>query len=199
MAFATPAPVLIDRLWSADTPNGRLVRMVTLAVIGSLILAISAKIKIPLEPVHVTMQVFVILTIGATMGSRLAVATVLLYLAQGAAGLPVFTGTPEKGIGLAYMMGGTGGYLLGYVFAAYAVGWLAERGWDRSFFSAGAAMIVGVALIYIPGVLWLGGLFGWDKPILEWGLYPFIGADLLKAALAMAVMPIAWKLTGKRH
>ena len=199
MAFAASSPVLIDRLWSADTRNARIVRMVTLAVIGSLILAISAKIKVPLEPVPITMQVFVILAMGAILGSKLGAATVLLYLAEGATGLPVFTGTPEKGIGLAYMMGGTGGYLLGYVAAAYAVGWLAERGWDRTFFTSGVAMVAGIALIYIPGVLWLGSLFGWDKPILEWGFYPFIMADLAKAGLAMALLPLTWKLFGKQR
>lgn len=197
MAIAANQSVLIDHLWTADTPAARRTRMIVTAIVGSLILAISAKIKVPLEPVPITMQVFVILAMGAALGSKLAAATVLLYLAEGAAGLPVFTGTPEKGIGLAYMMGGTGGYLLGYVFAAYAVGWLAERGWDRSILTSGAAMLAGIALIYIPGVLWLGALFGWDKPILEWGFYPFIGVDLLKGALAMAVLPIAWKLLGR--
>src|SRR3546814_4017998 len=90
-------------------------------------------------------------------------------LAEGALGLPVFAGTPEKGLGLAYMAGPTGGYLVGYVLAAAACGWLAERGWDRNVLSATVAMLVGNALIYLPGLLWLGVLFGWDKPILEWG------------------------------
>src|SRR3546814_8781828 len=118
-------------------------------------------------------------------------------LAEGALGLPVFAGTPEKGLGLAYMAGPTGGYLVGYVLAAAACGWLAERGWDRNVLSATVAMLVGNALIYLPGLLWLGVLFGWDKPILEWGLTPFLLGDLLKLALVAAGLPLAWRMISK--
>ena len=107
---------------------------------------------------------------------------------------PVFAGTPEKGIGLAYMMGPTGGYLLGFIMAATLCGWLAERGWDRRVSSTIAALLLGNAVIYLPGLLWLGTLLGWDKPVLEWGLYPFILGDLLKLGLAAAALPFAWKL-----
>ena len=121
-----------------------------------------------------------------------------LYLVEGAAGLPVFAGTPEKGIGLAYMLGGTGGYLVGFVLAAAVCGYLAERGWDRRVVTTALAMLIGNALIYIPGLVWLGSLFGWDKPIVEWGLTPFILGDLVKLALAAAILPLVWK-TLRRH
>ena len=173
--------------------NGAL-RAVLLAVFGSLLLWACAKIQVPFYPVPVTMTTFAVLAIGMAYGWRLGAATVLLYLAEGAAGLPVFAGTPEKGIGLAYMMGPTGGYLLGYVLAAAACGGLAERGWDRNVATAVLAMLVGNVLMYLPGLFWLGILFGWDKPILEWGLIPFIPGDLLKLALVAVSLPLAWKL-----
>jgi biotin transport system substrate-specific component len=116
------------------------------AVAGSILLAISAKISIPFYPVPLTMQTFMVIGLGLALGPRLGMAAVALYLAQGAAGLPVFAGTPEKGIGLAYMMGPTGGYLLGYLIAAFVAGHLAERGMDRSPVSAfGAALLAGAA------------------------------------------------------
>lgn len=165
-----------------------------LAVLGSMALWISAKISIPFWPVPLTMQTFVVLMIGMAFGSRLGMATVLLYLAEGAAGLPVFSGTPEKGIGLAYMMGTTGGYLLGFVLAAGVVGYLAERGWDRNPITTGVAMLIGNIVIYIPGLLWLGAIVGWDKPVLAWGLTPFLAGDALKLALAAVLMPALWRM-----
>ncbi|MBT3557033.1 MAG: biotin transporter BioY [Rhodospirillales bacterium] len=174
-------------------------RATVLAVAGSALLAISAKIQIPFYPVPMTMTTFMVLLLGMSLGWRLAAATILLYLAEGAAGMPVFAGTPEKGIGLAYMMGGTGGYLIGYLLAAVTCGWLAEHGWGRNVVSTAIAMLVGNVLIYVPGLLWLGALFGWDKPILEWGLTPFILGDLTKLALAAVVLPMAWKLTQARN
>jgi biotin transport system substrate-specific component len=171
----------------------RYLRATVLAVLGSLCMWAAAKIQVPFYPVPMTMTTFVILAVGMAYGWRLGAATVLLYLAEGAAGLPVFAGTPEKGIGLAYMAGPTGGYLAGYVLAALACGWLAERGWDRNVVSTALAMLVGNVLIYVPGLLWLGVLFGWDKPILEWGLTPFILGDAAKLALAAIALPLAWK------
>ena len=178
--------------------SSSMLRNVILAVLGSVLLTISAKIHIPFYPVPMTMQTFVVLGLGIAFGSRLGAATVLLYLAEGAAGLPVFSGTPEKGIGLAYMMGTTGGYLLGFVVAAWAVGLLAERGWDRGFSSTAAAMVIGNAIIYSLGLLWLGSILGWDKPIIEWGMTPFLLGDISKIALAVIAMPLAWKALGKR-
>ena len=194
---ALSSPTLISQVWPSQQSS--LIRNVTLAVIGSLLLAVSSKLQVPFYPVPLTLTTFVVLSIGMAYGSRLGVATILLYLAEGAMGLPVFAGTPEKGIGLAYMMSGTGGYLIGYVLAAAACGWLAERGFDRHVVKTAIAMFVGNALIYIPGLLWLGSLYGWDKPILAWGLTPFVLGDLAKLALATAVLPMAWKLLGKKN
>jgi len=186
-----------ETLWpSAGSGTGarRLLRAVILALIGSALLTVSAKIQVPFYPVPMTMQTFVVLTLGMAYGWRLGAATVLLYLAEGAAGLPVFSGTPEKGIGLAYMMGSTGGYLIGFAAAAGLTGWLAERGWDRNVLTTALAMLIGNIVIYVPGLLWLGSLFGWDKPILEWGLTHFVLGDLAKLALAALALPLAWRL-----
>lgn len=191
---------IVDRVWPQTiefTAAARALRGTILALAGSLVIWLSAKIQVPFYPVPMTMGTLAVLAIGMAYGWRLGAATVLLYLAEGAMGLPVFAGTPEKGIGLAYMMGGTGGYLIGYVLAAASVGWLAQRGWDKNVMKTGLAMIAGNALIYIPGLLWLGTLFGWDKPILQWGLYPFVLGDLTKLALAAALMPLTWKLLGR--
>ena len=174
-------------------------RNVALALAGSIALCVSAKIQVPFYPVPMTMQTFVVLMVGMAFGWRLGAATVLLYLAQGALGLPVFAGTPEKGIGLAYMAGPTGGYLLGFVFAAALAGWLAERGFDRNVMLTAVAMLLGNAVIYIPGLLWLGAVVGWDKPVLEWGLTPFLFGDATKLALAALLMPMLWKLPGARR
>jgi biotin transport system substrate-specific component len=173
------------------------IRAIGLAIAGSLAIWISAKIQIPFYPVPLTMQTFVVLLLCMAYGWRLGAATMLLYLAEGAVGFPVFAGTPEKGIGIAYMMGPTGGYLAGYVLAAAAIGWLAERGWDRNFFSTAAAMLVGNVLIYVPGLLWLGYVLGFDKPILEWGMTPFLLGDGLKLLLAASLLPAIWSIVNK--
>ena len=165
---------------------------------GSLLLTISAKIAIPFFPVPLTMQTFVVIGLGLALGSRLGALTVTLYLAQGAAGLPVFTGTPEKGLGLAYMAGPTGGYLIGFVAAAFVAGLLAERGFDRRIATSFLAALVATAVIYIPGLLWLGALVGWDKPVIAWGLTPFLYGDLLKAGLAALVFPAMWTFLKNR-
>lgn len=193
----TAHPTLIDAAWKSES-GSKWMRYAVFAVLGTVALTISAKIKIPFFPVEMTMQTFVVLAMSMAFGARLAGATILLYLAEGALGLPVFTGTPEKGIGLAYMAGPTGGYLVGFLLAAITVGYLAERGWDRNIVTTAAAMLIGNVIIYVPGLLYLGTLLGWDKPILEWGLTPFLYADALKLALAAAVMPLAWKLVAKR-
>jgi biotin transport system substrate-specific component len=169
-----------------------LTRQIALAVAGSLLIALASKIQVPFYPVPMTLQTLMILTIGTAYGWRLGTATLVLYLLEGAIGLPVFAGTPEKGIGLAYMLGGTGGYLIGYVLAAACCGWLAERGWDRNVMTSAGAMLIGNILIYIPGLLWLGALYGWDKPIIEWGLTPFVLGDLTKIALGSCLMPAIW-------
>lgn len=187
---------LIDQIWPAGK-IGTGLRAGVLAVVGTALLWVSAKMQVPFWPVPMTMQTFVVLMLGMAYGWRLGAATVLLYLIQGAVGLPVFAGTPEKGIGIAYMIGGTGGYLIGFVLAAAVCGYLAERGWDRRVWTTALAMLIGNIVIYVPGLLWLGTLFGWDKPILEWGLTPFVLGDFVKLCLAAAVLPLAWKLIGR--
>jgi biotin transport system substrate-specific component len=166
-----------------------------LAVLGTILLTVSAKLKVPFYPVPMTMQVCVVLALGLALGFRLALATVLLYLIEGAAQLPVFAGTPERGLGLAYMMGPTGGYLLGYVFAAAAVGMLADRGWGRHWAKAILAGLIGLAIIYVPGIVWLGTVIGWYKPVLELGFMPFILGDLVKVLVAALAVSGIWHLT----
>lgn len=187
-------PTLLER-FVGEVP---LLQKAVIVVAGSLLLWASAKVQIPFYPVPLTMQTFAVLVIGMTLGWRLGLATVALYLAQGAAGLPVFAGTPEKGIGLAYMMGPTGGYLLGYLPAAALCGWLAERGWDRSVVLTALAMLAGNIVIYLPGLLWLGSMVGWDKPVLAWGMTPFLLGDLLKLGIAAAALPMLWQAVGAR-
>ncbi len=186
-------PTLANVAWPSHRA-GALLRNTILAILGSVLLWASAKVQIPFYPVPMTMQTFMVLAIGMAYGWRLGTATLLLYLAEGAFGLPVFAGTPEKGIGLAYMFGPTGGYLIGFVLATAVCGWLAESGWDRSVSKTAAAMAIGNLVIYVPGLLWLGALVGWDKPVLAWGLTPFLLGDLVKLALAAAVFPAIWKL-----
>lgn len=190
--LAAPAP-LVSRLVPAEGFS-RILMQILLAVVGTLLIWASAKVKVPFYPVPVTMQVFVIMGIAAAYGFRLGVATILLYLAEGAAGIPVFTDSPEKGIGLAYMLQATGGYLAGFVAMAALVGWFAERGFDRSPFALFGVMLAGLAIMYVLGLAWLGALFGWDKPILAWGFYPFILADLTKIALASCLIPAVARL-----
>ncbi|TWG89938.1 biotin transport system substrate-specific component [Mesorhizobium sp. J18] len=170
----------------------------TTVVACSLLLAVSAKISVPFYPVPLTMQTFVVIGLGLALGPARGGAAVLLYLAEGVAGLPVLAGTPEKGVGLAYMMGPTGGYLLGYLPAVLLAGMLAVRGWDRHPVTAMTAALLAGAVIYVPGLVWLGLVIGFDKPVLEFGLYPFILGDIVKAMLAALLFPMAWKaLKGK--
>ena len=184
-------PPVANVLWNTDQP---LIRNFILAFAGSVALWVSAKVQIPFFPVPMTMQTLVVLVIGMAYGWKLGAATVLLYLVEGAVGLPVFAGTPEKGIGLAYMAGPTGGFLMGFVLAAAVVGFLAQRGWDRNFGTTALAMFFGNAAIYLPGLLWLGTAVGWDKPVLQWGMTPFLLGDLAKLLLAAILMPAIWKL-----
>lgn len=179
-------------------PRRSLALDLLVVVTASLLLTLSAKISIPFIPVPLTMQTFVVVGLGLALGPTLGVAAVGLYLVQGAMGLPVFAGTPEKGIGLAYLAGPTGGYLIGYLPAVAATGWLAIRGWDRNIVLAFLAALAGAVILYIPGLLWLGTLVGWDKPVLVWGLYPFIPGDLAKTALAAIAFPATWRFLQQR-
>jgi biotin transport system substrate-specific component len=170
---------------------------VALVVAGSLLLTLSAKISVPFWPVPMTMQPLAVLMIGMLGGARMGVATVLLYLAEGAVGLPVFTGTPEKGIGLAYMAGPTGGYLGGFLLAAGVTGTLADRGWTRSILCSGLVALAGMACIYGLGVTWLTQLFGFTKAVTI-GFGPFVYGDLLKIILAAVAVPALTAVIAKR-
>jgi biotin transport system substrate-specific component len=172
-------------------------RDVALAIAGSLLLTLSAKLQIPFWPVPMTMQTFVVLVLGTAFGWRLGAATVALYLLQGALGLPVFAGTPERGIGLAYMAGPTGGYLAGFLAAAVLCGRLAERGWDRNVWRTALAMTIGHVLILFLGWAWLAVLIGPQKAYLT-GVAPFYAATVAKTLLAVVALPLAWKLSASR-
>lgn len=175
-----------------------MVKQAALVVLGIAVLAISAKISVPMWPVPITMGTFAVLAIAAGYGMRLGLVTILGYLAVGALGFDVFAGSSAEKFGLAYMMGGTGGYLVGFVLATVVMGVLASRGWDRSVGWMALAMLIGNALIYVPGLLWLGTLYGWDKPILAWGLTPFLIGDVIKLALAALLLPGLWRaIAGK--
>lgn len=195
-------PTLTDALWPAEAGGARVVRSVVLALAGSVILAISAKIQVPFWPVPMTMQTFAVTVIGMAYGLHLGTATVLLYLAEGAVGLPVFAG----GSGLAYFAGPTGGYLIGFAAAAALCGWLAERGWDRSVWLTVAAMTLGTLIIFAFGLPWLAVFlaaaksYAADQAIsaaIVSGFVPFIAASVFKIALAAAVLPGAWWLIGR--
>lgn len=188
---------LLERLVPGTVDRSKWLRDAVTVIVGSILLTLSAKISFPFVPVPLSLQTLVVLCMGMALGPRLAAVTVIAYLAQGAAGLPVFAGTPEKGLGLAYMMGPTGGYLLGFILAATTTGFLARLGWDRNVWLTVAAMFVGSALIYLPGVLWLGTVVGWDKPVLAWGMTPFLLGDLAKIVVGAALMPSLWKLLGQ--
>ncbi|MEM6712515.1 MAG: biotin transporter BioY [Pseudomonadota bacterium] len=198
---STLAPTLVQRLWpnaESSSDTYRVVRFVGLALIGTLLLTLSAKIKVPFYPVEMTMQTFMILALAAAYGRNLAIATILLYLAQGALGWPVFTGTPERGIGLAYMMGPTGGYLLGFVLCVAIVGTAADRGWSTSMPKMALAMLAGLVAVFVPGVLWLANLFGFEVAITS-GLLPFLLGDAFKLALAALAVPASMALLSRKQ
>lgn len=194
--MSASASTLANTLWPTQSNNARAARNVLLALVGTLALTLSAKTQIPFWPIPMTMQTFVVLVIGMAYGSRLGAATVALYLLEGALGLPVFAGTPEKGVGLAYMVGPTGGYLLGFVVAAWVCGWLAERDFDRSPLKSLMAMSVGHALIFVFGVAWLAQLMGFEKAFMV-GVVPFWAATVVKTLLGVVTLPLAWKWIGK--
>ena len=194
----------------------KVVKIILLALLGTLLLTISAKIKIPFYPVPMTMQTFVVLFLGIALGPKIGLLTVSLYLFEGIFGLPVFAGTPEKGIGFAYFIGPTGGYLVGFLVATYLAGHfkydncfdshkykLAKK--NLPFFWALRSAITlphknfikvmfAVSFIYIFGLLWLGFLIGWDKPIFQLGAYPFLLAELFKMLILAYVAGFFYKI-----
>jgi biotin transport system substrate-specific component len=161
--------------------QSKLLKYVFLALIGSIILAISSKIKIPFYPVPMTMQTLIVLLIGIGFGWKLGLATVSLYLFEGIIGLPVFSGSPEKGIGLIYFTGPTMGYLLGFLVAVYFSGRFV---YDNNLINNFLKILLSTSFIYILGITWLGNLIGWDKPIFQLGAQPFLLAELFKILIA---------------
>ena len=161
--------------------QSKLIKNLFIALIGTMLLAISAKIKIPFYPVPMTMQTLVVLIIGVGFGWKLGVATISLYLFEGIIGLPVFSGTPEKGIGLVYFTGPTMGYLLGFLVAAFLAG---KFNFDNNLIKNFLKLTFATSFIYILGMFWLGTLIGWDKPIFKLGAQPFLLAELFKVLLA---------------
>ena len=194
-ATSLTQPTMISILWPASGAQPWL-RNVILAIAGSLFVALCAQVQVPMWPVPFTGQTFAVLVVGMAYGSRLGAATLALYMAEGAIGLPVFSNLSG---GYTVLIGTTGGYILGFVFAAGLVGWLAERGWDRSVWQTGLAMVFGNLVIYALGLIWLGNVVGWDQPVLQWGLYPFLIGDLLKIILAAISLPWAWRMLSKKR
>lgn len=171
-------------------PQIGLRRNVVLAIVGTIIVTVSAQVNVPLSPVPITLQSLAVLMIGAAYGSQLGAATLTLYALEGAVGLPVFAEF-RSGVLLPSF-----GYVLGFMAAAYLVGYLAERGWDRSIFKMFVAMLLGAALLYVPGLIWLSVFIGIGKAI-QYGFMPFVMGDVIKAAVASLSFPAAWVLLGR--
>ncbi len=169
----------------------KIVKLTLVAIIGTALITISAKIKIPFYPVPMTMQTFVILLIGITLGYKMGLATVGLYLFEGIIGLPVFASSPEKGIGIVYFIGPTMGYLVGFLVAVYFAGLFK---YDKGIINTFLKLIFSVSFIYILGLVWLGALIGWNKPIFKLGAQPFLLAELLKILLLLFLTPMLLKV-----
>ena len=168
----------------------KILKIILIAIFGSILLTISAKIKIPFYPVPMTMQTFVVLFLGIALGSKIGLLTVSLYLFEGIFGLPVFAGTPEKGVGLVYFTGPTMGYLIGFLVAVYLTG---SFKYDKGLINTFLKLVFSVSFIYILGMLWLGILIGWDKPIFKFGAQPFLLAELFKILLLLVLTPTLLK------
>jgi biotin transport system substrate-specific component len=180
-------PTLAATLWPAGAYSA--IRWIVLMLAGVVFIALAARISVG-YPVPFTMQTFAVLVLGMAYGSRLGAATLALYMAAGLAGVPVFATSGA--------LGPTLGYILGFIFAAGLVGWLAEQGWDRTVMRSAAAMLIGNILIYVPGLIVLAWFVGTDK-VLEYGLFPFLLGDALKLVLAALALPGAWYLVGRRE
>jgi len=169
----------------------KVTKIILIAVLGTLLLTISAKIKIPFYPVPMTMQTFVVLFLGITLGRTVGLLTVSLYLFEGIFGLPVFAGTPEKGIGLIYFTGPTMGYLIGFLLAVYLAG---SFKYEKSLINNFLKLIISISFIYLLGMIWLGNLIGWEKPIFKLGAQPFLLAELFKILLLTFLIPYLLKI-----
>ena len=160
--------------------NVKILKYILIIFLGSILLTISSKIKIPFYPVPMTMQTFVVLFLGMSFGYKIGLATVSLYLIEGLLGLPVFSNSPEKGVGIVYFTGPTMGYLIGFLFATSLAGYFNfKENILINFFK----LLISVSIIYIMGILWLGSLIGWDKPIIQLGVTPFLLAELFKVSI----------------
>ena len=157
--------------------QSQIIKPLVIIFLGSILLAISAKIKIPFYPVPMTMQTFVILFLGLSLGYKIGLATVGLYVMEGIIGLPVFSNSPERGVGLIYFTGPTMGYLIGFLSACFIASFVKK---NESYLIIFLKLVLSVSTIYILGVLWLGTIIGWDKPILSLGVYPFLLAEIVK-------------------
>lgn len=181
------------KIWP-QTQSNTMLRNIGLAVLGSAIVAIAAQVNIPLPVVPLTLQTLAVLSIGAAYGARLGAATMALYAVEGAAGLPVFA---QMKAGFAVIAGPTGGYIIGFILAAALVGYLAEKGWSNSFVKMIAASLLGAAVLYVPGLVWLHQFAnGWAQTF-EWGITPFIFGDILKALIAGVGFKAAWSSINK--
>ncbi len=158
----------------------RIIKSLLVIFLGSIVLAISAKVKIPFYPVPMTMQTFVVLFLGISFGYKIALATVGLYLLEGIVGIPVFSNSPERGVGLLYFTGPTMGYLIGFLSASFLASYIKN---EDNYLTIFIKLTLSVSTIYILGVLWLGTLIGWDKPIIELGVMPFLLAETFKIVL----------------
>ena len=158
----------------------QIIKLILIVLLGSIILTISAKIKIPFYPVPMTMQTFVVLLLGVSFGYKISLAIIMLYLLEGIFGLPVFSNSPERGVGLTYFTGPTMGYLIGFLLACFFASFIKS---EDNHFLIFIKLILSVSIIYIFGVFWLGILLGWDKPIIQLGVMPFLLAEIFKITL----------------
>ena len=161
--------------------SSKIIKYAFIALVGSIALAISSKVKIPFYPVPMTMQTLVVIMIGVAFGWKLGLATVSLYLFEGIIGLPVFSGTPEKGIGFVYFTGPTMGYLIGFLVAVLLAG---KFNYNKNLITNFLKLTFATSFIYLLGMVWLGSLIGWDKPIFKLGAQPFLLAELFKILIA---------------
>ena len=164
----------------------KILKNVFVALIGTVLLAISSKVKIPFYPVPMTMQTLVILFLGVALGWKLGIATVALYLFEGIIGLPVFSGSPEEGIRIVYFTGPTMGYLIGFLFTVYFAG---SFNFSRNLIMKLLQLLFSISFIYVLGVLWLGTLIGWEKPLFQLGVQPFLLAELFKILIVLISLP----------
>jgi len=165
-----------------EIKQSKILRNVLMTLMGTVLLAISSKIKIPFYPVPMTMQTLVVLFLGLALGWKLGLATVSLYLFEGIIGIPVFSGSPEKGVGIIYFTGPTMGYLIGFLFTVYFAG---SFNFSKNLFIKFLQLLFSVSFIYILGVLWLGALIGWEKPLFQLGVQPFLLAELFKILIIL--------------